>query len=137
LLKLFEPLVRHAPILIPPSADKLLSWISLEDTVRLILFALDNGEISGPLNVTAPQATTYGQFVKMLAHTEGKKSCGSIPAWLLRMILWENSEAITDSQDVRPAKALAHGFRFEHPNLESWFASHFDKNSVAAQQRAA
>ncbi|MEZ0325587.1 MAG: NAD-dependent epimerase/dehydratase family protein, partial [Fimbriimonas sp.] len=63
LIKLFEPLMRRAPFLIPPAADKQLSWISLEDTVGLILFALDHPSVHGPLNLTAPKATTYGQFV--------------------------------------------------------------------------
>ncbi len=123
LIKLFEPLIRIAPFLVPPSADKLLSWISLPDTVSMILFALDNEQIVGPLNVTAPESTTYGVFVSGLGKMCGKKTFGSLPPWLLRMLLWENSEAITDSQDVRPAKALKHGFEFSHPTIESWFAS--------------
>ena len=122
LLSLFEPLLKWSPFLIPPSPQKVLSWVTLEDTVRLIIFALDN-DLSGPLNVTAPNPVSYREFVRGIGVLYGKPTLGSLPTWLLRLSLGENSEAITDSQHVVPQKAVRAGYEFSHSCLEEWLES--------------
>jgi uncharacterized protein (TIGR01777 family) len=124
LIALFLPVMRIAPFLIPPAAKTMLSWISLDDTVRMLLLAIDNPQVSGPMNVSNERAVTYGELVRKLGRVLGKKTFGTIPPWLLRILLWENSEAFTDWQDVRPQVALDQGFTFLHPTLDDWIAAH-------------
>src|SRR4051794_17586713 len=44
-----------------------MSWISLTDEVRAILHIIDHGDVSGPVNLTAPHPVTNEVFTKLLA----------------------------------------------------------------------
>src|SRR5439155_1169382 len=48
------------------SGKQYVSWIHHHDLIGLILFAIDNGQVSGPMNATAPGAVTNKQFSKAL-----------------------------------------------------------------------
>lgn len=114
--KLLE-LYRWLPILAMGNPQAMLSWISLPDACRLIEFALTNQEISGPLNLTAPNPVSQAQFFQTLAHSLGRRVSGRLPVPLLRLAMGAFADAFLDWQDVRPDKALAHHFQFTHPNL--------------------
>lgn len=110
-------LYRWLPIVAMGNPQAMLSWISLPDVCRLIPFALTNQEISGPLNLTAPNPVSQAQFFQTLAHTLGRRVYGRLPVPLLRLAMGAFADAFLDWQDVRPDKALAHHFQFTHPNL--------------------
>ena len=46
--------------------DQYMPWIHLDDEVGLILWALDNAQVSGVLNATAPNPVTNREFSKAL-----------------------------------------------------------------------
>ena len=39
-----------------------MSWISLEDEVRALLFAIMHTDLSGPVNLTGPAPVTNAEF---------------------------------------------------------------------------
>ncbi|MDQ3620921.1 MAG: TIGR01777 family oxidoreductase [Verrucomicrobiota bacterium] len=108
------PLYRAGPFIVGQPEAK-LSWISREDAVRLIAFALEKEEVRGPLNVVAPHAVTQHALATTLAERLGRRVIGSIPSRLVRAVLGEFADAVLDEQEVVPAKALAAGFQFRHP----------------------
>jgi uncharacterized protein len=95
------------------------SWISREDAVGLIAFALECSHLAGPINVVAPHATTQRTLARSLAPRVGRCVRGCLPAWLLRGVLGEFSCTLLDEQNVGPAQALAAGFRFNQPAWRS------------------
>lgn len=95
-----------------------ISWIHLEDCVRLIVYSLHNKSIQGPVNVTAPHPQRNKEFIKTLASVKGRPSFFPTPGFLLNVALGEMSTLITDGQYVLPKKALDSEFEFNYEYLE-------------------
>jgi uncharacterized protein len=97
---------------------QMMSWITRDDLVRLIVYAVRNPTLSGAVNATAPQAVSNNVFSKALAGALGRPMLLRIPAPLLRVILAEFAdELLLGGQNVKPAKALAAGFVFADADL--------------------
>jgi uncharacterized protein (TIGR01777 family) len=92
-----------------------LSWIHLADEVGLIQFALENEQVSGPLNACAPQAQTNRDFSAALAAALGRPSWLPVPGFALRLLLGEFAETVITGQHVIPKKALELGYQFQYP----------------------
>lgn len=95
-------------------------WISREDAVRLVDFAIATPSLEGPVNAVAPRTPTQKEFARAAAALFRRHVLGRVPRRVLRLLLGEFARAFIDSQDVRPEKALRHGFVFRHPDLEAW-----------------
>jgi len=95
-----------------------ISWIHLEDMLGLILFALDNPIVRGPLNCTAPNPVTHRSFMRTLANVLHRPLWLWMPAFALRMALGEMAQLLVDGQKVAPAKAIEEGYQFHFPVLE-------------------
>lgn len=97
-----------------------MSWIALDDLIRLIVFAIENDSLRGPLNAVAPQAVTNAEFTRTLARVLHRPAYFRVPAFALRLAMGDMAnELLLASQRVEPAVALASGFRFEYPQLHS------------------
>jgi uncharacterized protein len=96
-----------------------MSWISHTDAIRAVEYALDHGELSGPVNVTAPSPVTNAEFTSTLGHVVHRPTVATIPAFVLRLAFGELADAaLLASQRVIP-RLLGHvGFNFQYPTLE-------------------
>jgi hypothetical protein len=95
------------------------SWITLEDVLGAIEFAIANPTLSGPVNLTAPNPSTNAEFTAALARALRRPAVFPVPAFALRLALGEMAdEALLASQRVQPEKLLNAGFRFTHPQLD-------------------
>lgn len=97
--------------------DQWISWIALEDEVRLILFALDHPEISGPINAAAPEPVTAPTFYREIGAALGRPTWLRIPVGLSRRLLGTQAEVAFPDKRVLPAAAQREGFEFRHPDL--------------------
>lgn len=101
------------------SGRQFMAWITLGDAVRALRFALSTEDISGPLNLVAPEPARNAHFVRVLGRALGRPTALPAPRMALRMVLGrEAADALLlTGADVRPA-ALEHaGFRFDSPRL--------------------
>ena len=100
------------------SGKQFWSWISLEDEVRLISWLLTN-EISGPVNLTAPNPVTNAEFTDALGKVLKRPTFLPVPLFGPRILLGEElaNELIQNSLRVFPKRALSNGFKFKHVNL--------------------
>jgi uncharacterized protein (TIGR01777 family) len=94
-----------------------MPWIHLEDESMLALFAIENLDIRGPMNGTAPWPSRNADFTRQLAKTLHRPAFMHAPAFAIRM-LGEFSHELLDSKKVLPAVAADHGFRFRFPELQ-------------------
>ena len=104
------------------SGTQWMSWIHLEDLARMILFAVEDTSVSGPLNGTAPWPVRNAEFTRQLARQLHRPCLFRVPAFALRW-LGEFSHELLDSKRVLPALATAHGFPFRYPELATAFAN--------------
>jgi uncharacterized protein len=98
------------------SGQQWMSWIHVNDLVRLFLFAADN-KVIGPLNGSAPQPVTNAEFTRTLAHAVHRPAFFAIPRFALNLALGEMSGFLFDSLRVVPAAAQEAGFHFLHADL--------------------
>lgn len=117
------PLLRRGLCFVLGDPGDRFAWISLEDALRMIEFAMRTESIRGPLNVVAPVAATQGAFARAAADLAGRRVLGRLRGGLLRATLGPLASAIVDVQDVAPARALQEGFGHVHPTLQFWKAS--------------
>ncbi len=97
-----------------------MSWIHLDDEVNLIRHLLEDGQLTGPVNGTAPNPVTNKEFSTILGKVLGRPAFMPAPAFALRLMLGEMADALLlEGQRVLPKVAEAGGFKFSHPQLEA------------------
>jgi len=94
-------------------------WIHIDDVAAAYRFAVENEEIHGPVNVTAPNPPTSAEFSRTLGKILGRPAWLPVPSWGLRIVLGEMSDLLLKGQRAVPQKLLAHGFSFRFPDAES------------------
>jgi len=104
------------------SGKQWLSWIHLKDVARALAFALDNDQLSGAFNVTAPNPKQMKDFGKEIAHALGRPHWIPVPSFALKTVLGDKSQLVLEGQRVLPTVLEQHGFQFKFPNLRSALA---------------
>ncbi|MCX2933288.1 TIGR01777 family oxidoreductase [Mycobacterium sp. CVI_P3] len=100
------------------SGRQYMPWISLEDEVRALLFAINNDELSGPVNVTGPAPVTNSEFTAALGRTLNRPTPLLVPGFALRTLLGEFAdEGLLDGQRAIPAALERAGFVFHHNTI--------------------
>jgi uncharacterized protein (TIGR01777 family) len=108
-----------APIL--SNGRQIMSWIHIEDLVRIYIAAIENDNMSGVYNAVAPRPVSNKELVLQLA----KIKRGSfyvpihVPSFILKLILGEMSIEVLKSAMVSGDKINLTGFTFLYPSLES------------------
>jgi len=101
------------------SGRQWFSWIHLDDEVELIIKALEDEQLSGPLNATAPEPLTNRDFSRTLGRVLGRPSWLPLPGFALKLLLGEVADMLAEGQRVLPAKAQAAGYSFRFPTAEA------------------
>lgn len=97
-----------------------MSWIGLEDLVRVIHFALLYGLCRGPINAVAPNPVTNREFTRTLGRVLRRPTFLPAPAFAIRLMLGEMGQRLLlEGQRVTPQRLLARGFEFRTPELEA------------------
>lgn len=92
-----------------------LPWIHVQDEAELIMFALEDGRVSGPLNCTAPNPEISKDFFTALGKVLSRSASGPDQEPWLRREYGDVVVAVTRSKRVIPRKALELGYRFRFP----------------------
>jgi uncharacterized protein (TIGR01777 family) len=106
------------------SGQQWMSWITLQDVVRVIREALDNTAVSGAINVVAPQPVRNADFAQALGRAMHRPALVPAPAFALEFALGEMADALLlASQRVTPSRLEQLGYRFAQRDLNSALAS--------------
>ncbi len=110
------------------SGTQYMSWISVEDLINIILYAIDTPTLSGPINAVSPTPLTNRAFTKTLGHVLHRPTLFPLPAFAARLILGEMADALLlSSIRVLPTKLQASNFTYTHPTLEPTLRSLLNK----------
>jgi uncharacterized protein (TIGR01777 family) len=99
------------------SGAQWVSWIHIEDLVRLLEFAIDTPRVSGALNAVSPEPVTHRLFQEALARQIRRPLWLRVPAFVLRVALGEMAQLLVDGQRVVPTRATTLGFNFRHRRI--------------------
>jgi uncharacterized protein len=104
------------------------SWISLDDEIRAIEHLL-TADVSGPVNLTAPEPVRGSEFAKTLGAVLRRPSLLPVPAFGPRLLLGrELADALLfTGQRVLPGSLESSGFEFTHPTLETALRALLDR----------
>jgi uncharacterized protein len=102
------------------SGDQWFSWISLPDEVGVIVEAIGNGSLSGPLNASAPAPVTNREFTRQLGRALHRPAVLGVPPFALRAALGRGlaNELLLGSLRVLPRRLVESGYRFQDPGIE-------------------
>lgn len=92
-----------------------LPWISLEDEIRALLFAMSAEAVAGPVNLTGPAPVTNAEFTAALGRALNRPTPAMVPGFVLRALLGELAdEGLLAGQRAIPATLENAGFTFHH-----------------------
>ena len=94
-----------------------MSWIHVDDLAGLMLHAVETDSLAGPLLGTSPAPVTNADFTRALGQALGRWTILPMPAWQVRLLFGKVASVLLGSQRCRPARTLAGGFDFRHPEL--------------------
>ena len=96
-----------------------MSWIHINDMVGAILHCINNPQIGGPVNATAPHPVSNAEFSTCLGVALNRPARLPMPALMVKLLFGEmGEELLLQGQYVLPNKLLANDFQFQYPDLE-------------------
>ncbi|CQD17473.1 nucleoside-diphosphate sugar epimerase [Mycobacterium europaeum] len=100
------------------SGRQYMSWITLEDEVRALLFAISNTALSGPVNMTGPAPVTNAEFTTAFGRAVNRPTPLMLPGFAVRAALGEFAdEAVLIGQRAIPSALERAGFQFHHNTI--------------------
>lgn len=100
------------------SGRQYMSWITLEDEVRALLFAISNTALSGPVNMTGPAPVTNAEFTTAFGRAVNRPTPFMVPGFAVRAALGEFAdEGVLIGQRAIPSALERAGFQFHHNTI--------------------
>lgn len=94
------------------------SWVHLRDLVNLLVQAVGDPALSGPVNATSPNPVTNRELSRTLGRVLHRPALLPVPPFVLRLRFGEAAEVLTESQRCLPEAAQRAGFHFQFAALE-------------------
>ena len=115
------------------SGRQWMSWIHIEDGVRLILFAMESEALRGAVNAVAPNPVTNREFTRELAAALHRPAFFPVPRLALKLLFGEMADVLLESERVLPKTAESAGFRFQYPELKAALADILESQSSGSE----
>ena len=101
------------------SGRQWFSWIHLDDEITAIKFLMENENLKGAFNLTAPKPVNMKDFCKILGKVLHRPAWLNVPAFAARMALGQMAdEMLLSGQKVLPKRLLNTGFDFKYTNVK-------------------
>jgi len=102
------------------SGKQWMSWVSLDDAVGIVNYALENENLRGAVNVVSPNPVTNEEFTKTLGEVLYRPTFLPLPEFAVNLVFGEMGDALLiDSTRVVPKRLLDSGFKFRYPEIKS------------------
>jgi len=111
------------------NGQQYMSWISINDVVRIIDHMLNDEQLSGPYNLVAPKPVTNYTFTKTLGTVLHRPTVSPLPAFMARMIFGEMADALLlSSSRVAATRLKTPGYIFIDNELKETLTNLLDNN---------
>ncbi|MCS6933956.1 MAG: TIGR01777 family oxidoreductase [Chitinophagales bacterium] len=125
-------LIKTLPLGFVPYFDKkelYYPWIHIDDVCGIMLYALENENLSGAFNVTAPAPLPMKALMqKVLEVKSSRAMLVPAPPVVIRLAMGEMSEMLLSSERCSAQKIQQAGYRFQYPDAISALKQIFGKN---------
>lgn len=101
------------------SGDQIVSWIHLTDCVRMLMRAIDDGELRGAINVTSPEPVSNAALADCIGSVLHRPSSVKVPAFALKLRFGEGATPLLTGQRAIPRAMEERGFEWRYPKLEA------------------
>jgi len=102
------------------SGKQWMSWIALDDLIKIVHFALENENLRGAVNTVAPNPATNEEFTKTLGKVLHRPTVLPIPEFAIKLMFGEMGKTLLlEGARVLPKKLQDAGFEFQFSNLEA------------------
>jgi uncharacterized protein len=118
-LKLLRPLFKLGGGGKLGSGRQWMSGVHVEDVAGMIVWALENEYLHGPLNAVMPEPFRNADFTRELARCVGRPAILPAPAFALRLTFGEMADAMLGSTRVIPRLAQNAGYPYQFATLPS------------------
>jgi uncharacterized protein len=103
--------------------DQYFPWIHLDDEIGILLWALDNEQVEGVVNGSAPEPVTNREFSKALGRALNRPAVTPVPGFVLDLKFGrEFGQVLRGGARVVPKRTQELGYEFQHPNLDEALA---------------
>ncbi|MEP6715633.1 MAG: TIGR01777 family oxidoreductase [Terriglobia bacterium] len=99
------------------SGRQWMPWIHADDVAEMLVYAVENGNVSGVWNATAPNPVRNAEFTRKVARAVHRPAIIPVPLFALKLAFGELGRHMLDSARVIPARAAEAGFPFRYPEL--------------------
>jgi len=100
------------------SGKQWFSWVHIKDLSEAFAFLMKHPEISGPVNVCAPNPVRNKDLAKVLGKVLHRPSFMPAPGFMVKLVLGEFGSVILKGQRVIPKRLLDSGFAFQYPDID-------------------
>jgi len=100
------------------SGKQWFSWVHIKDLSEAFAFLLKHPEISGPVNVCAPNPVRNKDLAKAIGKVLHRPSFMPAPGFMVKLVLGEFGSVILEGQKVIPKRLLDSGFTFQYPEID-------------------
>ena len=94
-----------------------MSWIHIDDIVRLFMHALDS-QAKGILEGVAPQAVTNRAFTKSVCRSLRVHESAPVPSLAIKTLFGEMGGIVLESAKIEPRRTLASGFCYRFESID-------------------
>lgn len=98
---------------------QIVSWVHLDDLVGMVIKAIDDSRISGPVNFTAPNPVSNSELMDQIGLQMKRKSRVSIPSGILKWRFGEGADPLITGQRVLPKVMQQAGYQWKYPDITS------------------
>jgi hypothetical protein len=100
------------------SGKQWFPWIHVEDLLSAMKFIIENKDIAGPVNFSAPIPVRQKMVAKALGRCLGRPAWVPVPGFLLQLVLGEFADSLLQSQKVIPSRLIEKGYRFQFLEID-------------------
>lgn len=97
--------------------DQAFPWVHVSDAAAALIFALDNENVRGPVNLVAPDKHTNRTFTKELGRAIHRPTIFPVPGFAIKMLYGEMGSTVTEGSNPDPSKLEQLGYTFNEPRL--------------------
>lgn len=118
--KEFKKPLRFGMASVLGNGRQVISWIHIDDLVRLYIDAIENEKQQGVYNAVSPHPVSNKQLItEIAAQTKKPHITVKVPSFVLKPVLGEMSIEVLKSATVSSVKIQNEGFQFLYPTIES------------------